>query len=195
MPCSMARVFAVSGGVPSDHHAPAGRYCRRRTFGIPNCRLLRARRALVRGRLRAEEDRAPAAGSRRSAPTRWRRAPSGLRVRLHQMMAYVFAQLLYCLAGILIAGITREPTAFQGDTLAAAFGRRRRARRNVAARRPRLPDLDGDRRLLPQPIEPVRARSRRALLGSNHHPGLGPGFWHRRLLGPVDVKPDEKRLQ
>jgi ribose transport system permease protein len=32
-------------------------------------------------------------------------------------MAYVFAQLLYCLAGILIAGITREPTAFQGDTL------------------------------------------------------------------------------
>ena len=33
------------------------------------------------------------------------------------MMAYVFAQLHYCVAGILIAGITREPTAFQGDTL------------------------------------------------------------------------------
>ena len=40
----------------------------------------------------------------------------GLRVRL-QMMAYVYAQLLYCLAGILLAGITREPTAFQGDSL------------------------------------------------------------------------------
>ncbi len=41
----------------------------------------------------------------------------GLRVRRHQLMAYVWAQLLYCLAGILIGGITREPTAFQGDSL------------------------------------------------------------------------------
>jgi ribose transport system permease protein len=41
----------------------------------------------------------------------------GLRVRLHQTMAYVCAQLLYCVAGLLIAGITREPTAFQGDPL------------------------------------------------------------------------------
>lgn len=41
----------------------------------------------------------------------------GLRVRLHQMMAYVVAQLLYCVAGLLIAGITKEPTAFQGDPL------------------------------------------------------------------------------
>jgi ribose transport system permease protein len=32
-------------------------------------------------------------------------------------MAYVLAQLLYCVAGILISGITREPTAFQGDSL------------------------------------------------------------------------------
>ena len=32
-------------------------------------------------------------------------------------MAYVLAQLLYCMAGVLIAGITREPTAFQGDSL------------------------------------------------------------------------------
>ena len=32
-------------------------------------------------------------------------------------MAYVFAQLLYCIAGVLIAGITREPTAYQGDSL------------------------------------------------------------------------------
>ncbi len=42
---------------------------------------------------------------------------SGLRVQIHQLMAYVYAQLLYCMAGILIAGITREPTAFQGDSL------------------------------------------------------------------------------
>ena len=41
----------------------------------------------------------------------------GLHVRLHQTMAYVYAQLLYCLAGILLAGITNQPTAFQGDSL------------------------------------------------------------------------------
>ena len=41
----------------------------------------------------------------------------GLRVRLHQMMAYVCAQLLYCVAGFLLAGITNQPTAFQGDSL------------------------------------------------------------------------------
>lgn len=41
----------------------------------------------------------------------------GLRVRLYQTMAYVCAQMLYCVAGLLIAGITREPTAFQGDPL------------------------------------------------------------------------------
>ena len=33
------------------------------------------------------------------------------------MLAYVYAQILYCMTGVLIAGITREPTAFQGDSL------------------------------------------------------------------------------
>jgi ribose transport system permease protein len=41
----------------------------------------------------------------------------GLHVRLHQTMAYVYAQLLYCIAGVLLAGITSQPTAFQGDSL------------------------------------------------------------------------------
>jgi ribose transport system permease protein len=44
-------------------------------------------------------------------------AAIGLNVRLHQMMAYVMAQLFYCSAGLLIAGITTQPTAFQGDSL------------------------------------------------------------------------------
>ncbi|MGO9422523.1 ABC transporter permease, partial [Roseiarcus sp.] len=42
---------------------------------------------------------------------------AGLHVRRHQMMAYVYAQLLYCTAGVLLAGITNQPTAFQGDSL------------------------------------------------------------------------------
>lgn len=40
----------------------------------------------------------------------------GLHVRLHQMMAYVCAQLLYCAAGLLLAGLTGQPTAFQGNS-------------------------------------------------------------------------------
>src|SRR5262249_45470674 len=41
----------------------------------------------------------------------------GLRVPLHQLLAYVYAQILYCMAGVPVAGVTREPTAFQGDSL------------------------------------------------------------------------------
>jgi ribose transport system permease protein len=40
---------------------------------------------------------------------------TGLRVTTHRSLAFVWAQLLYCLAGILLAGITNQPTAFQGD--------------------------------------------------------------------------------
>lgn len=40
---------------------------------------------------------------------------AGLRERRHHCLTYVWAQLLYCLAGILIAGITSQPTAYSGD--------------------------------------------------------------------------------
>jgi ribose transport system permease protein len=40
----------------------------------------------------------------------------GLRVRGHQASAYIWAQLLYCLAGVMLAGITAQPSAFEGDS-------------------------------------------------------------------------------
>ena len=43
-------------------------------------------------------------------------AALGLRVRRGRISAYVAAQVLYCLAGILIAGITAQPIAYAGDT-------------------------------------------------------------------------------
>src|SRR6185437_10269577 len=64
----------------------------------------------------------------------------------------------------------------------------RGAGRHVAARRPRFSDLDRNRGVLSQSVEPIRARGWRAVFGSDHHPGFGPGFWHRNLLGPVDRK-------
>src|SRR5215218_7296143 len=40
---------------------------------------------------------------------------AGLRVRRHRAGAYVWAQLLYCLAAILHAGIVNQPTAYEGN--------------------------------------------------------------------------------
>lgn len=40
---------------------------------------------------------------------------SGLRIRTHQAMAYVWAQLLYAVAGIMIAGVISEPNGSMGS--------------------------------------------------------------------------------
>ena len=40
---------------------------------------------------------------------------AGLRVKRHGMAAYIWAMVLYWLAGVLIAGIVNQPTAYQGD--------------------------------------------------------------------------------
>jgi ribose transport system permease protein len=39
----------------------------------------------------------------------------GLRVRRHRSAAYVWAQILYCLAAVLHAGIVNQPTAYEGN--------------------------------------------------------------------------------
>ncbi len=108
-------VFAVSGGVPSITTTLLADIAGGETLKIPNS-VLFALAALatvsfmlkktVVGRRFEAIGANPLAGH-----------AAGLRVRVHQMMAYVLAQLLYAMAGILIAGITREPTAFQGDSL------------------------------------------------------------------------------
>ena len=108
-------VFAVSGGVPSITTNLLAEIAGGETFEIPNS-VFFALAALavvsfvlkktVIGRRFETIGANPLAGR-----------AAGLRVRVHQMMAYVYAQLLYCMAGVLIAGITREPTAFQGDSL------------------------------------------------------------------------------
>jgi ribose transport system permease protein len=41
---------------------------------------------------------------------------AGLRVRRHQLGAYVWASLLYCTAGLLLGGIVTTPSSFQGDS-------------------------------------------------------------------------------
>ena len=177
-------VFAVSGGVPSITTTLLAEIAGGETLGLPNSVYSRWRpcswfrfvlKKTVVGR------RFEAIGANPLAAR-----AAGLRVQLHQMMAYVCAQLLYCMAGVLIAGITREPTAFQGDSLLLP---------SVAVVVLGGTSLLGGRgfpvstviaAVLSEPIEPIRTLSRRAVFGSNHHPGLGPGFWHRCLLAPLD---------
>jgi ribose transport system permease protein len=108
-------VFAVSGGVPSITTSKLAEIAGGETFGIPNS-IYFALAALLAVSFVLKKTvvgrRFEAVGANPLAAR-----ASGLRVQRHQMMAYVYAQLLYCMAGILIAGITREPTAFQGDSL------------------------------------------------------------------------------
>lgn len=108
-------VFAVSGGVPSITTTVLAEIAGGETLGLPNSVYFALAALLVVSIVLKKT----VAGRRFEAiganPLAARAA--GLRVQLHQLMAYVFAQLLYCMAGVLIAGITREPTAFQGDSL------------------------------------------------------------------------------
>ena len=108
-------VFAVSGGVPSITTTLLAEIAGGTKFGIPNA-VYFAAAALILASFVLKKTvigrRFEAIGANPLAAQ-----AVGLQVQRHQMMAYVFAQLLYCMAGILISGITREPTAFQGDTL------------------------------------------------------------------------------
>ncbi|MEL6463636.1 MAG: ABC transporter permease [Pseudomonadota bacterium] len=110
-----AGVFAISGGVPRTTTDLLSEIAGGRTLGINNsvyfavlilALVTFVLKKTVYGR------RFEAIGANPLAAR-----AAGLRVRLYQTMSYVVAQLLYCVAGILIAGITREPTAFQGNSL------------------------------------------------------------------------------
>ncbi len=108
-------VFAVSGGVPSITTELLANIAGGETLGLPNSIFFALAALLVVAFILKKTvvgRRFEAIGANPLAAR-----AAGLRVQLHQLMAYVYAQLLYCMAGVLIAGITREPTAFQGDSL------------------------------------------------------------------------------
>lgn len=108
-------VFAVSGGVPRITTPLLAQIAGGQTLGVPHS-VLFALAALLAVTFFVKKTvvgrRFEAIGANPLAAR-----AVGLHVRSHQMMAYVYSQLLCCLAGILLAGITREPTAFQGDSL------------------------------------------------------------------------------
>jgi ribose transport system permease protein len=110
-----AGVFAVSGGVPRITTELLASIAGGEVFGIGHTVLIAlillaavwfVMKRTVAGR-RFEAIGANPLASR----------AIGLPVTKYQVMAYVLAQVLYCCAGLLIAGITTQPTAFQGDSL------------------------------------------------------------------------------
>jgi ribose transport system permease protein len=108
-------VFVVSGGVPRITTPLLAQIAGGQTFGVPHSvYFVLAALAFTSFVLKKTVigRRFEAIGANPLAAR-----AVGLNVRTHQMMAYICAQLLFCLAGILLAGITREPTAFQGDPL------------------------------------------------------------------------------
>ena len=108
-------VFAVSGGVPKFTTDLLARVAGGNTFGIANAVYVALAVLLLVAFVMKKTvigRQFEAVGANPLAAT-----AIGLRVKLHEMMAYVLAQLLYCVAGFLIAGLTQQPTAFQGDSL------------------------------------------------------------------------------
>jgi ribose transport system permease protein len=108
-------VFAVSGGTPRSTTRLLASIAGNTTGGIPNAVFFAVAALAVVSVLTKKTvagRRFEAIGANPAAAR-----ALGLRVRAHQTLSFVWAQLLYCLAGILLAGITNQPTAFQGDSL------------------------------------------------------------------------------
>jgi ribose transport system permease protein len=106
-------VMLITQGIPRMTTALLIKIVSGATFGIPNS-VFFATLALL---LVVFVLRKTVAGRRfesigASAPVAM---VSGLRIRTHQGMAYVWAQMLYALAGIMIAGVISEPNGSMGN--------------------------------------------------------------------------------
>ncbi len=106
-------VLGISNGIPRSTTKLLGRIAGGSTFGIPHS-VLFAVAALI---IVAVVLKKTAAGRRfeASGANRVAARATGLQVKLQNGIAFVWAQLLYCLAGVMLAGVTLQPTAFQGD--------------------------------------------------------------------------------
>lgn len=106
-------VLGISGGIPRSTTRVLNQIATGRTLGVPHsvifavvCLAIVALllKKTVWGR------RFEGVGANRFAAR-----ATGLRVRTHNFLAFIWAQLLYCIAGVVLAGLILQPTAFQGD--------------------------------------------------------------------------------
>lgn len=107
-------VLGISGGIPRTTTRLLSSIAGGRTLGVPNAVLI-ALAVLVLVMLLVKKTVAGRRFEAVGASPAAARA-TGLRYRTHRGAAYVWAQLLFATAGIMLAGITNQPTAFQGNT-------------------------------------------------------------------------------
>jgi ribose transport system permease protein len=106
--------LAISGGTPTNTTSALNSFATWKLAGIPVAVVI----AVVVTAVVALVIKRTVVGRRFEAaganPATARAA--GLRVQRQQLGGYVAANLLYCTAGILLAGIVTSPSAFQGDS-------------------------------------------------------------------------------
>lgn len=108
-----AVVLGLSGGIPRGTTDLLYNMISGLTFGIPNSVYF----AVVAVAIVTIVVKKTVAGRRFEAvgANRIASLAAGLRANRHGMSAYVWAMVMYWLAGVLIAGIVAQPIAYQGD--------------------------------------------------------------------------------
>jgi len=109
-----AGVLGVSGGTPRQTTDLLASIGGGTTLGVPNAVYFAAVAVVVSTvavKRTVAGRRFEAVGANGTAA--W---ATGLRVQVHQGGGYVWAQVLYWLGGMLLAGIINKPTAYQGDS-------------------------------------------------------------------------------
>ncbi|GAA1955326.1 ABC transporter permease [Nocardioides panacihumi] len=110
----LGTVFKLANGTPAGAPTALNRFALDRSLGIPNTLIIAVvvvgvaglvtRRSIAGHRLTYTGLSAPAA------------AVNGVRVTLYQVLAYGFAGLAYGGGGVLLAGYTKTPPLFLGDS-------------------------------------------------------------------------------
>jgi ribose transport system permease protein len=108
-----AMVFQISGGTPRITTERMARIGGGLSFGIPNAVYFAVAVTAITTiavKLTVGGRRFEAVGANPKAAS-----TAGLGIYRHRVGAYIWAQILYCVGGVLLAGIVTQPTAYQGD--------------------------------------------------------------------------------
>lgn len=110
----LGTVFSIADGTPSGASADLNEFALDRTLAIPNTALIAVAVIAVAGVVTQRSivgRKLTAVGvSNRAA------AAIGIRVSVFQVVAYAFAGLCYGMGGVLLAGYTKTPALFLGDS-------------------------------------------------------------------------------
>jgi ribose transport system permease protein len=107
-------VLGYSGGTPRTTTTRLANIANGITFGIPNALFFAVVAVVVATavvKLTPAGRRFEGVGANSLAAL-----TSGLHVKRHRTGAYIWAQLLYCLGAVLLAGIVNQPIAYEGDS-------------------------------------------------------------------------------